>query len=101
VLFSKTNFKIIEANDGKQALDLFKKHPEIDLVLMDIQMPIMNGNEAMKEIKKMKPSIPVIALSAFAMESDKEEALKKGFDFYISKPIDKKLFFNMINKYFF
>jgi len=99
VLFSSTNFKIIEANNGKQAVELFKKHPEVDLVLMDIQMPIVNGNEAMKEIKKMKPSIPVIALSAFAMESDKEKALIKGFDFYISKPIDKKLLFNAIEEY--
>ncbi|VAW22685.1 hypothetical protein MNBD_BACTEROID04-396, partial [hydrothermal vent metagenome] len=101
VLFSSTKFKIIEANNGKQAVELFKKHPEIDLVLMDIQMPIMNGNEAMKEIKKIKPSIPVIALSAFAMESDKEKTLKKGFDFYISKPIDKKLLFNTIKEYSF
>jgi len=101
VLFSSTKFKIIEANNGKQAVELFKKHPKIDLVLMDIQMPIMNGNEAMKEIKKVKPSVPVIALSAFAMESDKEKALKKGFDFYISKPIDKKLLFNTIKEYSF
>jgi len=101
VLFSSTKFKIIEANNGKQAVELFKKHPKIDLVLMDIQMPIMNGDEAMKEIKKVKPSVPVIALSAFAMESDKEEALKKGFDFYISKPIDKKLLFNTIKEYSF
>ena len=99
VLFSKTNFKIIEANNGKQAVELFEKHPEVDLVLMDIQMPIMNGNVAMKKIKKIKPSIPVIALSAFAMESDKEETLKKGFDSYISKPIDKKLLFNTIKEY--
>ncbi len=101
VLFSKTNFKIIEANNGKQAVEMFKKNPEVDLVLMDIQMPIMDGNEAMKEIKKIKPSTPVIALSAFAMESDKEKALKKGFDFYISKPIDKKLLFNTIKEYSF
>jgi len=100
-LFLKTHFKIIEANNGKQAVELFKKHPEIDLILMDIQMPVMNGNEAMKEIKKKNPSVPVIALSAFAMESDKEEALKIGFDFYISKPIDKKLLFKTIEKYSF
>jgi len=99
VLFSKTNYKIIEANNGKEALSLFKKNPKINVVLMDIQMPVMNGNEAMKEIKKINPSVPIIALSAFAMESDKEEALKKGFDFYISKPIDKKLLFETIEKY--
>ena len=100
VLFSKTNFKTIKAINGKQAVELFKKHPEIDLILMDIQMPIMNGNEAMKEIKKIKSSIPVIAISAFAMESEKEVALKNGFDSYLPKPIDKNLLFNTIDKHY-
>ncbi|MFK5958886.1 MAG: PAS domain S-box protein [Lutibacter sp.] len=98
-LFSKTNFKIIEASNGKEAVELFLNKPEIDLVLMDIKMPIMGGNEAMKAIKKEKPSLPIIALSAFAMESDKKAAIKEGFDAYLTKPIDKKLLFNIINKY--
>tara|TARA_R110001583_G_scaffold412_1_gene3744 strand:- start:934 stop:4404 length:3471 start_codon:yes stop_codon:yes gene_type:complete len=98
-LFTKTKFKIIEANNGAQAVDLFKKHPEIDLVLMDIQMPVMNGKEAMIEIKKVKPAVPVIALSAFAMESDKKDALKNGFNFHLSKPINSKSLFDIISKY--
>ncbi|WP_372794315.1 PAS domain S-box protein [Lutibacter sp.] len=98
-LFSKTNFKIIEADNGKQAIELSDKYPEIDLILMDIKMPIMDGNEAMKEIKKKKPSLPIIALSAFAMESDKKDAIKDGFDAYLTKPIDKKLLFSVIGKH--
>lgn len=98
-LFSKTNFKIIEANNGKQAIELIDKYPEIDLVLMDIKMPIMDGNQAMKVIKKKRPLLPIIALSAFAMESDKKEAIKEGFDAYLTKPIDKKLLFSIIGKY--
>ncbi len=98
-LFLKTNFKIIEADNGKQAIEFSDKHPEIDLILMDIKMPIMDGNEAMKVIKKKKSSLPIIALSAFAMESDKKEAIKQGFDAYLTKPIDKKLLFNIIGKY--
>ncbi|PCH49360.1 MAG: hypothetical protein COC22_06685 [Flavobacteriaceae bacterium] len=98
-LFSKTNFKIIEADNGKKAIDLFDKHPEIDLILMDIKMPIMDGNAAMKAIKKKKPTLPIIALSAFAMESDKKEAIKEGFDAYLTKPIDRKLLFSIIGKY--
>jgi PAS domain S-box-containing protein len=97
-LFTKTKFKIIEANNGAQAVNLFKKHPEIDLVLMDIQMPVMNGKDAMIEIKKIKPVVPVIALSAFAMESDKKDALKNGFNFHLSKPINSKLLFDIISK---
>jgi len=98
-LFSKTNYKIIEASNGKKAVELLESHPEIDLVFLDIKMPIMDGNEAMIEIKKENPSLPVIALSAFAMESDKDIALKKGFDAYLTKPINKKRLFNLIDKY--
>lgn len=98
-LFSKTSYKIIEASNGKEAVEIVQSNPEIDLVLMDIKMPVMNGKEAMKEIKKLKPDLPVIALSAFAMESDKEIALSTGFDSYLSKPLDKKLLFDLIYKY--
>ncbi|MDX1829777.1 MAG: PAS domain S-box protein [Lutibacter sp.] len=97
-LFSKTNYTIIEAYDGKMAIELFKKEDKIDLVLMDIKMPKMDGIEAMKIIKSLK-SIPIIALSAFAMESDKVDALKEGFDNYLTKPINKKALFELINEY--
>ena len=66
---------------------------------MDIKMPIMDGNEAMKKMKKRRPNIPIIALTAFAMESDRREALEIGFDAYLTKPIDKKLLFEIIGKY--
>ncbi|HSQ45604.1 MAG TPA: PAS domain S-box protein [Lutibacter sp.] len=98
-LFSSTNFKIIEANNGKKALELAQSNPDIQLVLMDIKMPVMDGNEAMKEIKKLRPSLPVIALSAFAMESDKVRAMGLGFDAYLTKPLDRKLLFQLIEKF--
>jgi len=98
-LFSKTTFKIIEANNGQEAVDIAKSNTQIDLVLMDIKMPVMNGKEAMKEIKRLRPDLPIIALSAFAMESDKEIALSSGFDSYLSKPIDKKVLFELIEKF--
>lgn len=98
-LFSTTNFNIIEASNGKKALELAQSNPEIQLVLMDIKMPVMDGNEAMKEIKKLRPSLPVIALSAFAMESDKARALGLGFDAYLTKPLDRKLLFQLIEKF--
>lgn len=98
-LFSSTNFKIIEAVNGKKALEMAQSHPEIQLVLMDIKMPVMDGNEAMKEIKKLKPSLPIIALSAFAMESDRAKALGLGFDAYLTKPLDRKLLFQLIEKF--
>ncbi|MCF6182264.1 PAS domain S-box protein [Lutibacter sp.] len=97
-LFSKTNHTLIEAYDGVMAVELFKKHENIDLILMDVKMPKMDGIEAMKKIKQLN-SIPIIALSAFAMESDKQDALKQGFDNYLTKPINKKALFNLINEY--
>ena len=63
------------------------------------QIRIAMGNEAMKEIKKLRPSLPVIALSAFAMESDKARALGLGFDAYLTKPLDRKLMFQLIEKF--
>lgn len=59
----------------------------------------MDGNEAMKEIKKFRPSLPIIALSAFAMESDKAKALSLGFDAYLTKPLDRKLLFQLLEKF--
>ena len=65
-----------------------KSAPQISLVLMDVQLPIMNGKDAMKEIKKVRPDLPIIAQTAFAMSGDKERYLREGFDSYISKPIN-------------
>ena len=98
-LFSNTKINVIEAFNGKEAVSIAKNNPTIDLILMDIKMPFMNGFEAMNEIKAFHPSMPIIALSAFAMESDKEKALKDGFDDYLSKPIDRKKLFELISIY--
>jgi len=98
-LFSNTKIKIIEAFNGKEAVELAQSHNDIDLILMDIKMPVMNGIEALGIIKKIKPNIPIVALSAFAMESDKVSALKNGFDEYLSKPIDRKKLFALLSKY--
>ena len=98
-LFLKSKLKIIEAHNGQEAIDLLAMNPKTDLVLMDIKMPILNGIEAMKKIKEINKKIPIIALSAFAMESDQEKALELGFDDYLSKPLDKKRLFELIHKY--
>ena len=98
-LFSKTSYKIIEASNGAEAIELALSNPEIDMVFMDIKMPLINGNEAMLKIKNKKPNLPIIALSAFAMESDKENALNNGFDAYLTKPIDRKKIFELIQQY--
>lgn len=97
-LFSNTPFNIIGAKDGQKAIELFKQHAKIDLVLMDIKMPKLGGVEAMKAIKKLSSDTPVIALSAVAMEFVNEGILESGFDAYLSKPINRTKLFELINK---
>ncbi len=83
--------------NGKDLFQEFSNNNNYDIVVLDIQMPIMNGIECMKEIKKIKPEVPVIAVTAFAMSSDKDKYLDMGFDDYISKPINVDNFFRIIN----
>lgn len=99
-VFSNGKFNILEATNGKEAVALCNKyHHKIDLILMDVKMPIMNGLEATKIIKEKHPHLPIIALSAYAMESDISKALSYGCDGTISKPVNKKTLLDTFNKY--
>ncbi|MBL4746080.1 MAG: response regulator [Flavobacteriaceae bacterium] len=98
-VFSRTSYTILKVENGHEAVAMCAENTAIDLVLMDIKMPIMNGLEATEIIKKTRPNLPVIALSAFAMESDIKHALSKGCDTYISKPINRKLLLKTIVDY--
>ena len=87
-VLSRTEVQLINAVNGRQAIDLVKNINKIDLILMDIKMPEMNGYDATREIKKIRPDIPVIAQTAFSMQNDREKSLEAGCDDYIPKPID-------------
>jgi len=87
---------ILNAENGWEALELVQHHPEINLVLMDIKMPIMNGYEATKLIKQQRPDLPVIAQSAFTTKEDKQKAQEAGCNAFITKPINKTELFNFI-----
>ncbi len=97
-LLQPTQVRIIKAYDGLDAIEKFKSEEKIDLILMDIHLPKMSGNEATREIKKINRSVPVIAQSALAMPGDKKESFKHGCDEYITKPIDNRLLFSTIRK---
>lgn len=84
------NMELFMASTGKEALEKLAEHPEIDIVLMDIMMPIMNGYEAMESIRKTKSrkELPILALTAKAMAGDRDKCLSSGANDYIPKPID-------------
>jgi len=98
-VFSNYGYTILHAWDGVEALELLKKHTNIDLILMDMEMPVMNGYEATRAIRKTDKSIPIIAQTANAMNNDKQKALEVGCNDYISKPIALENLLEVVNKY--
>lgn len=95
----ESDFKLIHAKNGKEAVDICLENKNIDIVLMDIKMPVLNGHEAAKIIKSRYPGLPILAQTAYSTESDKELALKSGCDDFISKPINTEKLFALIKKY--
>ena len=83
------NIRIIETADGKESIRLFSENPNISVVLLDIQLPGISGFDILKKMKEIRPEIPVIAQTAFAMAGDREKCLALGFDDYIAKPVKK------------
>ncbi|MBR1768088.1 MAG: response regulator [Prevotella sp.] len=93
----KKYYQFERAKNGQEAVDMVEKG-EYDLVLMDIKMPIMDGLEATKKIKETHPSLPIIALTANAFDSDRQMAFDAGSDEFLSKPISSNLCLRTIAK---
>lgn len=98
-LFLRTGFEYYHALNGEEAVEFCKKNPKINLIFMDIKMPVMNGIEATKRIRSLKPEIPIIATTAYAQTGDKERFLSEGCNDYLAKPIRKEKFLEIIRKY--
>jgi hypothetical protein len=98
-ILKNKNFRMLHAKNGKEAVEVCTSDPSIDLVLMDIKMPVMNGYEATRHIKYQRPNLPVIAQTAYALNGDKEMTLSAGCDDYISKPIKRQELLLLIDKY--
>ncbi|MGD9995164.1 MAG: transporter substrate-binding domain-containing protein [Salinivirgaceae bacterium] len=103
-LFIKTilenpNMDFLSAVNGMEAVQMVQEHPEISLVLMDLKMPLLNGIDATRKIREFNTRIPIIAQTAYALSGDDEKALEAGCNDYISKPIDKDVLIQVINKY--
>ncbi len=97
-LLLNTEINILSAINAKQAIEIIESSKMIDIILMDIKMPGMNGLEATTIIKSNNPQIKIIAQTAYATHNDKEKAINAGCDDYIAKPINKELLISMMGK---
>ncbi len=96
VLTKRTKINVIWAINGKQAVEYCRVYDYINLILMDIQLPVMNGFEAIKQIKSLKPNIPIIVQSANSYNGEQEYCMKLGCDGYLIKPINSETLINQI-----
>jgi PAS domain S-box-containing protein len=97
--FRRTGVKMIHARDGLAAVNEAKENDNIDLILMDIQLPVMTGYEAIHNILLLRPEIPIISYTAYALPNEREKSLAAGCVDYISKPMKAEVLLPLINKY--
>ena len=93
------NCSILYVKNGKEAVDICKTKPEIDIVLMDLKMPVLDGYEATKQIRRFRSNLIIIAQTAYSSKEDKIKAVKYGCNDFISKPITKEAFYALIYKH--
>lgn len=89
IILNTLSAEVLTANTGIDAIEICRKNMDLDLILMDIKMPIMNGYEATKAIREFNKDVVIIAQTAFGLIGDREKAIKAGCTDYISKPITK------------
>ena len=90
----------LHVSTGVEAIEACRNNRDIDLVLMDIQMPDMNGYEATRQIRSFNKDVLIISQTAYGLTGDREKSIAAGCNDYISKPIDKTVLIDLIKKYF-
>jgi PAS domain S-box-containing protein len=95
-LFAGLDVLVMTATNGKEAVELFNEYPSTALIVMDMMMPVMDGFEATRAIRKLNQSVPIIALTAKAMSEDKDDCLKAGCSDYMAKPFDNKRLLSLV-----
>lgn len=96
---SQTGVRLERANNGLEAVEKVKSNNQIDLVLMDIRMPELNGYDATRQIKSFRKSLPVLSITAYAMSEDELKSVDAGCDEYISKPVKPAKLLDLIDGY--
>jgi PAS domain S-box-containing protein len=99
ILLQSANYKVIHVNNGQEAIEECRRNQSIDLVLMDLKMPAIDGFDATRIIKSIRPELPVIAITALALSGDREKAINAGCNEYISKPLKKEMLLKTINMF--
>ena len=93
-----TNATLVRADNGQNAIDIVNSNPNIDLILMDIRMPNVNGIEATEAIKKIRPQLPVIAQTCYEKDLILEDYPQAHFDGFICKPVNINKLFEMVDR---
>ena len=99
VILRRMNIGVIKVSNGQEGVEQCRNHPEISLVLMDLKMPVMDGFKTTREIRSFRKDLPVIAITAYAMDDDKKKAREAGCDDYLSKPVSRKDLLEKLKKY--
>lgn len=99
MLLKDEMLNVFYAENGREAVEICEKNPDIDIVLMDLKMPVMDGFEATRLIKSMRKELPVIAVTAFSGTEDRKKAMNAGCDEFITKPLKKEVLFNTLMKF--
>lgn len=96
----RTKAETMRVSNGEEAIEIFNENKDIiDLVLVDIKMPLKDGFEVLQHLRKAKPETVVIAQTAYALVDEEKEIRNQGFDDYISKPILSRKLFTLLDKY--
>lgn len=99
-IIQSRNYEVLRALNGQEAINICLNNPNIDLVLMDIKMPVKNGYEAFEEIKLIRPTLKVIAQTAYSSNEDEEKIYTAGFYGYLTKPINREKLYEMVDAVF-
>jgi len=94
-ILEKTGVILLNAGDGQEAVDIALENPDIDIILMDIQLPVMDGYTSAEKIREFRENIIIIAQTAYGLMGDKEKIIDSGFNDFVIKPIFSK---NLIEK---
>lgn len=99
-ILEKTGAVLLNAGDGKKALDIAIEDRDIEIILMDIQLPVMDGYTAAKKIKEIRSDVKILAQTAYSLSGDMENIIASGFDDYIIKPIYSGQLIEKLSSYF-